>query len=189
MRIYETPRGTQPLALVRSELDPEGVILVRVHSECLTGEVFGSRRCDCGPQLALTLERIGREGGVLIYLRQEWRGIGLVNKLRAYALQDLGHDTVDANLALGFPPDPRDYGAAAAILRSLRISRVRLMTNNPGKVAGLERSGIAVVERTPLIVPATPESLAYLQTKESRLGHLLNVGPEAGRACHDPRTA
>lgn len=186
-RVYETPRGMQPLALVQGELDPEGVILARVHSECLTGEVFGSRRCDCGPQLTLALKHIGRAGGVLIYLRQEGRGIGLVNKLRAYALQDVGHDTVDANLALGFPPDLRDYGVAVAILRSLRISRVRLLTNNPEKIAGLERGGIAVVERIPLIVPPTPESVGYLQTKESRLGHLLDVFPRLGLTQDDSR--
>lgn len=179
---YETPRGTQPLALVKGKLDPDGVILARVHSECLTGEVFGSRRCDCGVQLALSLDLIGREGGVIIYLRQEGRGIGLANKLRAYALQDAGCDTVDANLALGFPPDPRDYGVAIAILRSLGVSRVRLLTNNPVKIADLERGGITVVERIPLIAPPTPESANYLQTKESRLGHLMKILPDGNRA-------
>lgn len=171
--VYLAPRGQQPLALLRGTVRGDRPTLVRIHSECLTGEVFGSRRCDCGPQLALALERIGREGGVLVYLRQEGRGIGLANKLRAYALQDAGHDTVDANLALGFPADPRDYDLAVAILRQLGVGRVRLMTNNPDKLASLERGGIAVVERVPLVVAPTPESAAYLRTKQQRLGHLL----------------
>lgn len=186
--VYETFQGMQPLALVKGDIDRGGDILVRVHSECLTGEVFGSRRCDCGAQLALALGRIGREGGVLIYLRQEGRGIGLVNKLRAYALQDDGYDTVDANLALGFPADARDYRAAVAILRQLQVSRVRLMTNNPDKIAGLEQGGIAVVDRIPLVVGATPESIAYLRTKESRLGHLMNPLPDVKHAPRDPGT-
>lgn len=174
-RIYETPRRTQPLALVSGEVGGDGATLVRIHSECLTGEVFGSQRCDCGAQLAIALERIGREGGMLIYLRQEGRGIGLANKLRAYALQDDGHDTVDANLALGFRADQRDYRAAVAILRQSKVERVRLMTNNPDKLAALERGGIVVVERVPLIVSPTAESQAYMRTKRLRLGHLLET--------------
>ncbi|MGH2461601.1 MAG: GTP cyclohydrolase II [Chloroflexota bacterium] len=148
--------------------------LVRLHSECLTGEVFGSLRCDCGEQLAAALRSIAAAGRVaLLYLRQEGRGIGLANKIRAYALQDLGLDTVDANLALGLPPDRRDYGAAVAALRYLGVRQVRLLTNNPRKCQALERNGIAVVERVPLAIEPNPTNLAYLRTKEARLGHFL----------------
>ena len=147
--------------------------LVRLHSECLTGDVFGSLKCDCGPQLHEALRIIGTEkGGVLLYLRQEGRGIGLANKLRAYALQDRGLDTVDANRRLGFADDERDYGHAAAMLRALGIDRVRLLTNNPGKVAGLEAAGIAVAERVAHHMPANPHNADYLSTKHSRSGHL-----------------
>ncbi len=186
-RVYETSRGTQPLVLLASAPSDDRAALVRIHSECLTGDVFGSRRCDCGAQLAMSLQRIGRVGGILIYLRQEGRGIGLANKLRAYALQEVGHDTVDANLALGFQADQRDYGAAVAILRELGVARVRLLTNNPDKVASLESGGIAVVERVPIVVPPTPESEAYLRTKQLRLGHLLGWNPEPARTDSSPR--
>jgi GTP cyclohydrolase II len=147
--------------------------LVRLHSECLTGDVFGSLKCDCGPQLKEALRIIGDAGGgVLLYLRQEGRGIGLANKLRAYALQDRGLDTVDANRRLGFADDERDYAHAAAMLRALGIDQVRLLTNNPNKVAGLETAGIAVTERVPHHMPANPHNADYLATKRKKSGHL-----------------
>jgi GTP cyclohydrolase II len=147
--------------------------LVRLHSECLTGDVFGSLKCDCGPQLKEALRIIGAEGGgVLLYLRQEGRGIGLANKLRAYALQDRGLDTVEANRRLGFADDERDYTHAAAMLKALGIDRVRLLTNNPAKVAGLETAGIAVVERVAHHMPANPHNADYLATKRKKSGHL-----------------
>jgi GTP cyclohydrolase II len=148
--------------------------LVRLHSECLTGDVFGSLKCDCGPQLKEALQIIGQHGGgVLLYLRQEGRGIGLANKIRAYALQDRGLDTVDANRRLGFVDDARDYGHAAAMLRALGIDEVRLLTNNPDKVNGLEAAGIKVVERVAHQIPANPHNADYLATKRKRSGHLL----------------
>nr|NUR36683.1 GTP cyclohydrolase II [Sphingomonas sp.] len=148
--------------------------LVRLHSECLTGDVFGSLKCDCGPQLREALHIIGNAGGgVLLYLRQEGRGIGLVNKIRAYSLQDRGFDTVDANRRLGFADDARDYGHAAAMLRALGIDEVRLLTNNPSKVKGLESAGIKVVERVAHQMPANPHNADYLATKRKRSGHLL----------------
>jgi GTP cyclohydrolase II len=148
--------------------------LVRLHSECLTGDVFGSLKCDCGSQLKEALRIIGKEGGgVLLYLRQEGRGIGLANKLRAYALQDRGLDTVDANLRLGFADDERDYGHAAAMLRALGIAEIRLLTNNPAKVEGLERAGIGVAERVPHHMAANPHNADYLAIKRSKSGHLL----------------
>jgi GTP cyclohydrolase II len=148
--------------------------LVRLHSECLTGDVFGSLKCDCGPQLRQALDFIGKDGGgVLLYLRQEGRGIGLINKIRAYALQDRGLDTVDANLRLGFTDDARAYGHAAAMLHALGIDRVRLLTNNPGKVNGLEAAGIAVTERVAHQMPSNPHNADYLATKHKRSGHLL----------------
>jgi GTP cyclohydrolase II len=147
--------------------------LVRLHSECLTGDVFGSLKCDCGPQLKEALRIIGESGGgVLLYLRQEGRGIGLANKLRAYALQDRGLDTVDANRRLGFADDERDYGHAAAMLRALGIGEVRLLTNNPNKVAGLEAAGIHVVERVSHHMPVNPHNADYLATKRKKSGHL-----------------
>jgi len=148
--------------------------LVRLHSECLTGDVFGSLKCDCGPQLKEALEIIGQSGGgVLLYLRQEGRGIGLANKIRAYALQDRGLDTVDANQRLGFADDERDYGHAAAMLRALGVDTVRLLTNNPSKVEGLEAAGIKVAERVPHHMPANPHNADYLATKRKKSGHLL----------------
>jgi GTP cyclohydrolase II len=147
--------------------------LVRLHSECLTGDVFGSLKCDCGPQLKAALRIIGDSGGgVLLYLRQEGRGIGLANKLRAYALQDRGLDTVDANRRLGFADDERDYIHAAAMLQALGIDRVRLLTNNPNKVAGLEAAGVKVIERVAHHMPANPHNADYLATKRSKSGHL-----------------
>jgi 3,4-dihydroxy 2-butanone 4-phosphate synthase/GTP cyclohydrolase II len=173
MVVYGAGDGPNDLALIRGEPAADGA-LVRVHSECLTGDVLGSLRCDCGPQLNRSLATIAAEGsGILVYLRQEGRGIGLANKARAYALQDAGLDTVDANLALGFPADLRDYDRAGAILVDLGVDRVRLLTNNPAKVRGLEDAGVAVLERRPLEVVAGPENAAYLATKRVRLGHVL----------------
>ena len=163
------------LALVKGDVADGKPVLVRVHSECLTGDVFHSRRCDCGDQLAAALEEIEREGrGVLLYMRQEGRGIGLLNKLKAYKLQEEGKDTVEANLALGFPEDLRDYGVGAQILADLGISKVRLMTNNPKKIIGLEGYGLNVVERVPLETPSKPENISYLCTKKSKMGHFLS---------------
>ncbi|HET9299879.1 MAG TPA: bifunctional 3,4-dihydroxy-2-butanone-4-phosphate synthase/GTP cyclohydrolase II [Candidatus Polarisedimenticolaceae bacterium] len=165
------------LALVLGEIDPEVPMLVRVHSECLTGDVFGSMRCDCGVQLHTAMERIAAEGrGTILYLRQEGRGIGLANKLRAYEVQDHQRkDTVEANLLLGFAADLRDYGVGAQILYDLGIRRLRLMTNNPGKYVALAGYGLEIVERVPLEVPPTESSRAYLRAKREKLGHLLKL--------------
>jgi 3,4-dihydroxy 2-butanone 4-phosphate synthase/GTP cyclohydrolase II len=148
--------------------------LVRIHSECVTGDVFGSRRCDCGPQLETALGRIAEEGvGVILYLRQEGRGIGLENKLKAYALQEAGHDTVEANLALGFQADERDFAVGAHMLKALGLSSIRLLTNNPRKIATMERLGITVRERVATSIPPEPYNAQYLATKRDKLGHLL----------------
>ncbi|MBV9580289.1 MAG: GTP cyclohydrolase II [Chloroflexi bacterium] len=161
-------------ALTRGPLHGDAIPLVRLHSECLTGDVLGSLRCDCGQQLNAALDLIAEApSGVLLYLPQEGRGIGLANKIRAYALQDQGLDTVDANIALGLPVDRRDYAAAAHVLLSLGLRRVRLLTNNPAKSAALEKYGVQVVERVPLAVPPNPINLEYLRTKADRMGHLL----------------
>ncbi len=177
---YEaSPRHGSPLALVCGQLQEVTAPLVRIHSECLTGDLFGSTRCDCGAQLATAMEVIQRAGhGVLIYLRQEGRGIGLVNKLRAYNLQDRGLDTVEANLALGFQADHRDYQAAVAILADLQIKTIRLLTNNPDKLAQFTDSPIRVAARVPLAIRPTHENRQYLQTKRDRLGHLLDFDRE-----------
>ncbi|HNU82179.1 MAG: bifunctional 3,4-dihydroxy-2-butanone-4-phosphate synthase/GTP cyclohydrolase II [Acidobacteria bacterium] len=174
---YRAPlTGEEHVALVLGEVDDGQPVLVRVHSQCLTGDVFGSERCDCGVQLYLALDRIAAEGrGVLLYLMQEGRGIGLVNKLRAYELQEAGHDTVEANERLGFRADQRDYGVGAQILRDLGVRRMRLLSNNPSKFVGLRGYGLEIVERLPLEVPPTVDSRAYLRTKREKLGHLLSL--------------
>jgi 3,4-dihydroxy 2-butanone 4-phosphate synthase/GTP cyclohydrolase II len=162
------------LALVMGEVAGDTPVLVRMHSECLTGDVFHSLRCDCGSQLLKAMAIIKEAGrGVIVYLRQEGRGIGLHNKVRAYELQDQGLDTVEANTALGFKADLRDYGIGAQILVDLGLRNLRLLTNNPSKRAGLEGYGLQVVERVPLEVPANPENRKYLMTKRNKLGHLL----------------
>jgi 3,4-dihydroxy 2-butanone 4-phosphate synthase/GTP cyclohydrolase II len=161
---------------VRGDISGEEPVMVRVHSECLTGDVFGSLRCDCGEQIAMAMQAIAEEGrGVFLYMRQEGRGIGLHNKLAAYALQDKGLDTVEANESLGFPADLRDYGIGAQILVDLGLRDIRLLTNNPRKVVGVEGYGLRVVEKLPLIVKPNPMNLHYLETKQQKLGHLLEL--------------
>ena len=162
------------IALVKGEVKHDEPTLVRVHSQCLTGDVFGSYRCDCGEQLKKSMEMIEKEGtGVLLYLYQEGRGIGIVNKLKAYALQDEGQDTVQANEALGFKPDLRDYGIGAQILRKLGLGKIRIMTNNPRKIVGLEGYGLQLVERVPIEVQAKKDNLKYLRTKQEKMGHIF----------------
>jgi 3,4-dihydroxy 2-butanone 4-phosphate synthase/GTP cyclohydrolase II len=165
--------GTDHIAVVSGDLSSEAP-LVRVHSECLTGEAFGSLKCECGPQLDAALDAIDKEGGVVVYMRgHEGRGIGLINKLRAYSLQERGLDTVDANLALGLPADARDYAAAAGILADLGIERVRLLTNNTDKVSQLRHLGLEIVEQVPLLVGVGPNNHQYLSTKRDRMGHII----------------
>jgi GTP cyclohydrolase II len=164
--------GPEHLAIVVGEPDPAKPVLTRIHSSCFTGDLLGSLRCDCGDQLRGAIEAIAAEGtGVVVYLPQEGRGIGLVNKLRAYALQDAGLDTIDANLHLGFAPDERSYAAAGEILRQLGIARIRLLTNNPGKREALARLGVEIVERVKHAFPPNPHNAAYLRTKAVRDGH------------------
>jgi 3,4-dihydroxy 2-butanone 4-phosphate synthase / GTP cyclohydrolase II len=167
------------LALVKGEINEETPVLVRVHSECLTGDVFGSMRCDCGSQLQRAMQVVNDEGsGVILYMRQEGRGIGLGNKIKAYHLQDEGRDTVEANIELGFAPDLRDYGLGAQILVDLGVKRMRLLTNNPKKIIGLEGYGLKVEERMPIEIPVCDDNKCYLHTKYSKLGHLLHLEAE-----------
>jgi 3,4-dihydroxy 2-butanone 4-phosphate synthase/GTP cyclohydrolase II len=163
-------------AMVKGTIDPETPVLVRVHSECLTGDIFGSMRCDCGPQLHRAMAMMEAEGaGVLLYIRQEGRGIGLVNKIRAYALQEKGLDTVEANVELGFKPDMRNYGIGAQILADLGVRKMRLMTNNPKKMVGLQGYGLRVVDQVPIEVQANEFNQCYLECKKEKMGHLLKL--------------
>jgi GTP cyclohydrolase II len=174
--VYSSAERKEHVALTLGMVDDDEPVLVRVHSECLTGDVFGSSRCDCGEQLADSLRLLREQGrGVLLYLRQEGRGIGLANKISAYALQERGLDTVEANLALGLPEDGRDYRVAAEMLLDLGVRRARLLTNNPAKVEGLERHGVEIAERLPLRISPNPSNLGYLRTKREKMGHLLPV--------------
>lgn len=185
--IYDGHDDKEHVVLTMGELERGGPVLVRIHSECFTGDVLGSHRCDCGEQLSESLRRIAAEGrGVVVYLRQEGRGIGLADKLRAYNLQDLGYDTVDANAELGHAPDLRDYGVAARILGDLGIGTVRLLTNNPAKIASLRDHGIEVSERVPLVMPAKAENRRYLLAKVERMGHLLEPRAEPDAALRPP---
>ncbi|TVQ99940.1 MAG: bifunctional 3,4-dihydroxy-2-butanone-4-phosphate synthase/GTP cyclohydrolase II [Desulfovibrionales bacterium] len=171
------------LALVKGEIKPEEPILVRVHSQCLTGDVFGSLRCDCGPQLQSAMRIIAEEGsGVILYMRQEGRGIGLANKIKAYCLQDSGRDTVEANVDLGFAPDLRDYGVGAQILVDLGVSKMRMMTNNPKKIVGLEGYGLEVAGRVPVEIEACEQNLQYLLTKKEKMGHMLDFKADKEKA-------
>ncbi len=174
MTVFRDATGKEHMVIALGDLQAEPPPLVRMHSECLTGDALGSLRCDCGPQLQEAMRRIADEGrGAILYLRQEGRGIGLGNKIRAYALQDAGADTVDANHQLGFPDDARDYSLAVALLHQLGVRRLRLLTNNPRKVASLQKDGIEVVDRVSLQVGENPHNANYLATKRERLGHLL----------------
>lgn len=167
-----TTTGQEHLALVKGKWDKDEPVLVRVHSSCVTGDIFGSCRCDCGPQLHAAMEMIEKEGkGVIVYMNQEGRGIGLLNKLKAYKLQENGRDTVEANLELGFKMDERDYGIGAQILRDLGISKIKLLTNNPKKRAGLIGYGLEIVENVPIVIPSNPHNEKYLQTKKDKMGH------------------
>jgi 3,4-dihydroxy 2-butanone 4-phosphate synthase / GTP cyclohydrolase II len=174
MFVYDAPEHKEHVALTLGAIDDGEPILVRAHSECLTGDVFGSSRCDCGEQLDESLRFLQEQGrGVLLYLRQEGRGIGLAKKISAYALQEQGLDTVEANLALGLPEDMRDYRVAAEMLLDLGVRKARLLTNNPAKVEGLQRYGVEVVERLPLGISPNPSNLGYLRTKREKMGHLF----------------
>lgn len=173
----EKDTGKEHLALVKGSLNGKTVPLVRLHSECFTGDVLGSRRCDCGSQLKKALTLIGKEeSGILMYMRQEGRGIGLAEKLKAYNLQDRGLDTVDANLRLGHSADDRDYEAASLILKDLHVSSIRLLTNNPAKIDGLQKYGIKISDRIPLVTAVHDDNYFYLSTKVKRMKHIINLG-------------
>jgi 3,4-dihydroxy 2-butanone 4-phosphate synthase/GTP cyclohydrolase II len=175
----QTTTGEEHLALVKGTWDPKDPVLVRVHSSCVTGDIFGSCRCDCGPQLQRSMEMIEQEGrGVIVYMQQEGRGIGLLNKLKAYKLQEQGADTVEANLMLGFEMDNRDYGVGAQILHDLGVRKMRLMTNNPRKRTGLIGYGLEIVENIPIEIASNPHNAKYLSTKKEKLGHSLKLGGE-----------
>ena len=172
----EVDTGIEHVALLKGNPKPSDVVLTRVHSSCVTGDLFGSLRCDCGEQLHKAMELIEKEGlGVIIYLQQEGRGIGLMNKIKAYKLQENGVDTVDANIHLGFAPDERNYQIGAKILKALNIHKIRLLTNNPAKISGLEEYGIQILDRQELIIESNAYNEKYLKTKQSRMGHVFDI--------------
>lgn len=177
MIVYaDSPNEPMPhIALVHPQVDVNQSVAVRIHSECITGDLFGSKRCDCGPQLFAALEMAQKERGVVIYLRQEGRGIGIINKIKAYNLQDKGLNTVEANIHLGLEPDARTYDKAIDILHDLKIQTIRLMTNNPDKIFGMNKDGITITERVPLVIPAIDENFHYLHTKQVLMGHFLGL--------------